>query len=390
MYKQNNDAHFLYFCISVKTETILKKTIYKKMKKYSLLLVGLMLTLVSFSQKAVIDFEVKTYDFGKINEEDGKATYVFTFTNRGNSPLVLNRVQASCGCTTPTYTKEPIEPGKKGNITVTYNPAGRPGVFTKTITVYSNASEEQATLIIKGEVIPKVSSDNVALPVVMGDLRLKAKIVQMNNVDKGKTQTRVVEIQNAGKGNLKPVIDNLPQYISVSVVPETLKPNEEGKITFTFNSKLCNQWGPVTDEVYVTLNGQKKYSDEFQLRIVENIVEDFSKLTLDQKRNAPILETASRTIDFGVIKAGAKKVAKYKISNKGVNPLEVRRIINNNNEIYVHQTKMSVARGKSNFLIIDLFTKTLPEGDYKKSFTVQTNDPDNPFIILVMTWKVKK
>ena len=149
MYKLNNDAHFLYFCISVKTEIILKKTIYKKMKKYSLLLVGLMLTLVSFSQKAVIDFEVKTYDFGKINEEDGKATYVFTFTNRGNSPLVLNRVQASCGCTTPTYTKEPIEPGKKGIITVTYNPAGRPGVFTKTITVYSNASEEQTSRRIK-------------------------------------------------------------------------------------------------------------------------------------------------------------------------------------------------------------------------------------------------
>lgn len=360
------------------------------MKKYSLLLVSLMLTLVSFSQKAVIDFDVKSYDFGKINEEDGKATYVFSFTNRGNSPLVVSRVQASCGCTTPTYTKEPIEPGKKGNITVTYNPAGRPGVFTKTITVYSNASDEQTTIMIKGEVIPKVSSDNAALPVVMGDLRLRAKVLQMNNVDKGKTQTRIVEIQNAGKGNIKPVIENLPAYISVSVVPEVLKPNEEGKIVFTFNSQKCNQWGPVTDEVFVSLNGQKKYTEEFQLRIVENIVEDFSKLTLDQKRKAPILETATRTIDFGVIKAGSKKVAKFKISNKGVNNLEVRRIINNNNEVYVHQTKMSVASGKSNFLIIDLYSKTLPEGDYKKSFTIQTNDPDNPFVIVVMTWKVKK
>ena len=66
----------------------------------------------------------------------------------------MSRVHASCGCTTPTWTKEPIEPGKKGSVTVAYNPLGRPGVFTKTITVFTNASEENVTLLIKGEVIP--------------------------------------------------------------------------------------------------------------------------------------------------------------------------------------------------------------------------------------------
>jgi hypothetical protein len=102
----------------------------------------------------VITFETKTWDFGKIAEEDQKATYVFNFTNTGNTPLVVSRVHASCGCTTPTWTKEPIEPGKKGSVTVAYNPLGRPGVFTKTITVFTNASEENVTLLIKGEVIP--------------------------------------------------------------------------------------------------------------------------------------------------------------------------------------------------------------------------------------------
>ncbi len=304
--------------------------------------------------------------------------------------MVVSRVQASCGCTTPTWTKEPIEPGKKGSITVTYNPSGRPGVFTKTITVYSNATDEQTTLIIKGEVIPKSSAANTEFPVTMGDLQLKTKIIQMNNIDKGKSQIRVVEIQNAGKNNLKPTIENLPNYLSATVTPETLKPNEEGKITLSFNSKNCNQWGPVNDEIYVVLNNQRKYADEFQLRVVGNIVEDFSKLTLDQKRKAPILETPARTIDFGVINAGAKKTAKFKISNKGVNLLEIRRIINNNKEIFVQQSKMSIPGGKSGIMIIDLNTKTLPEGDYKKSFTVQTNDPDNSFVIIVMNWKVQK
>ena len=124
------------------------------MKKYSLLLFCLVCSFAAMSQKAVISFGEKTHDFGKVNEEDGKITHVFDFTNRGISPLVVSRVQASCGCTTPVWTKEPVEAGKKGTIAVTYNTSGRPGLFTKTITVYSNDSLQQVVLIIKGEVIP--------------------------------------------------------------------------------------------------------------------------------------------------------------------------------------------------------------------------------------------
>jgi len=124
------------------------------MKKYSFLLVCLVFSMVAMAQKPVINFEVKSHDFGKINEKDGNVTYVFEFTNKGDAPLVVNRVQASCGCTTPTWTKEPVEAGKKGIITVTYNPSGRPGMFTKSITIYSNDTKEQCVLMIKGEVIP--------------------------------------------------------------------------------------------------------------------------------------------------------------------------------------------------------------------------------------------
>jgi len=123
------------------------------MKKYSILFLGLVFSVVAMCQKPVISFEKKSYDFGKIMENAGKVTYEFEFVNTGKTPLVINKVEASCGCTTPNWTKEPIEEGKKGKITATYNPAGRPGVFTKTVTVFSNAGEEPERLIIKGEVI---------------------------------------------------------------------------------------------------------------------------------------------------------------------------------------------------------------------------------------------
>jgi len=125
------------------------------MKKYSFLLVCLFISIAAMSQKAVMTFQEKEHDFGKINEKDGNATYVFKFTNKGDGPLVITNAQAQCGCTTPVWTKEPISAGKTGSITVTYNTAGRSGIFDKNITVYCNGSEEQIVLKIKGEVIPK-------------------------------------------------------------------------------------------------------------------------------------------------------------------------------------------------------------------------------------------
>jgi len=360
------------------------------MKKYGVLLVCLVISLVAMSQKSVINFETKSYDFGKINEEDGKVTFVFEFSNVGNSPLVVSRVQASCGCTTPSWTKEPIEPGKKGTIAVTYNPSGRPGAFMKTITVYNNSTEEQVTLVIKGEVIPKSSGVSSEYPVVMGGLRLKTKVVQINNVDKGKSQTRTVSIQNSSKENLKLTVVNLPAYVTVESSPETLKPNEEGKITFTFNSKNCPQWGPVSDDVYVVLNGLKTFSDDYKLILVGNVVEDFDKLSLDQKRKAPILEIPVKTINLGIFKAGTKRVGKFFVKNNGQNALEIRRVINNNKELRVHPLKMTVSGGKKSDIKVELNSKKLSEGDYKKSFTIQTNDPENSFVILVLSWTVEK
>lgn len=360
------------------------------MKKYSILLVCMVLCMAAMSQKAVISFDVKSHDFGKINEEDGKATYVFAFKNEGNSPLVVNRVQASCGCTTPTWTKEPIEPGKKGTVTVTYNPQGRPGPINKTITVYSNASDEEVLLTIKGEVIPKQSAENNPYPINMGGLLLKSKVLQMNNIEKGKNQVRTLDIQNSTKSAVKPNIENLPAYLSFTISSQTLKPNEEGKITFTFNSKHCSQWGPVSDDVYVSLNGQKKYNDEFKITVVSNIVEDFGTRTLDQKRKAPILEMPVKSLNLGSIKLGTKKAGKFRVNNKGQNSLEVRRIINNNKEIVVRPSKLSIAGGRSSEITVELNTKNLSEGDYKKSLTIQTNDPDNSFIILILNWSVKK
>ncbi|MEC8738876.1 MAG: DUF1573 domain-containing protein [Bacteroidota bacterium] len=94
-------------------------------------------------------FEKTQHDFGSI-EEGTQATIQFKFINKGNADALLTSVKASCGCTTPKWTKEPIPPGGEGYITAIYNSRGRPGNFVKTITVKSNSQNGTDHLTIKG------------------------------------------------------------------------------------------------------------------------------------------------------------------------------------------------------------------------------------------------
>lgn len=101
-----------------------------------------------------MEFKFTEHNFGEI-PEGPKASVDFVFTNTGNKPLILTDVKASCGCTTPDWPKEPILPGQTSKIKVEYNTQGRPGEFTKSVTITSNMEDGQPKMIyIKGKVIP--------------------------------------------------------------------------------------------------------------------------------------------------------------------------------------------------------------------------------------------
>jgi hypothetical protein len=99
-----------------------------------------------------IEFETQVHDFGTIIQ-GGDGKFEFVFQNTGKEPLILNNVKSSCGCTKPEWSPEPVKKGAKGIIKVGYN-TRLVGPFTKTITVYSNASNATVTLTIKGSVTP--------------------------------------------------------------------------------------------------------------------------------------------------------------------------------------------------------------------------------------------
>lgn len=144
------------------------------MKKYFASLLILVLTIGAYAQDAKTEkaapnpnapkliFKEETYGFGEI-PEGPQVTHEFKFTNTGKEPLILSNVKASCGCTTPSWPKEPILPGKDAVILVTYNTQGRPGPFTKSITITSNADTPTKIIFIKGEVVKEDPTKSVPM-----------------------------------------------------------------------------------------------------------------------------------------------------------------------------------------------------------------------------------
>lgn len=124
------------------------------MKKFLIMSVMLMASVcfaMAQQNQASIKFDKMIHNFGTFSEDQPTQKCVFTFTNVGTAPLIINQAVASCGCTIPSYTKAPIKPGEKGEIKVTYNGTGAlPGHFKKTITVRTNGVTELTRLYIEG------------------------------------------------------------------------------------------------------------------------------------------------------------------------------------------------------------------------------------------------
>jgi len=102
----------------------------------------------------VFKFNEETHEFGNI-KEGPNAVFDFVFTNVGKEPLIIQDCKASCGCTTPDWTKAPVLPGQQGKITVKYDTKGRVGTFNKSIFIASNAKskEKRYELVITGNVL---------------------------------------------------------------------------------------------------------------------------------------------------------------------------------------------------------------------------------------------
>lgn len=360
------------------------------MKKLLLLVVAAIAYAVAAVAQGApeISFEKLVHDFGTFPEESGKVSCTFEFKNTGSSDLVLQKVKASCGCTTPEWTKTPIKPGEKGTVTATYNANGRPGAFTKTITVTTNAGDKRLT--IKGEVIPKAAKVEDQYPVDMNGLRIKKQHVYLNNIKyPASSRTERIAVVNNTKGEIALSFKNVPSYMTVKATPEKLKAGEKGTIDVTIESKNSNEWGSFTKDFYVVVNNKVVEEKSYMISVHGNIIEDFSSMTPEEKAQAPVLSVAN-TISLGTLKMDTKKNLKFSVTNTGKKDLFIHKASSDSKAIELEAPSKAIKAGKKGDVKFSIDTKGLVPGKFSYRVTLVTNDPSNSVKTIELTGEIKK
>ncbi|BDD04281.1 DUF1573 domain-containing protein [Aureibacter tunicatorum] len=359
-----------------------------RINRYLAALALIMFQFQAFAQQgAKINFEETTYDFGKIKEGDGPVEHKFVFTNTGNIPLKIESVRASCGCTTPAWSKEPILPGKQGFILAKYNPKNRPGQFHKSLTITSNADPATTRVYIKGNVEAKPKTLEDEFPAEMGSLRVKYKTFNMGRINTEKPVEKKFIVANGGSKALTFTGKNtIPSFIKVKVEPSTIEPKQKATITLTYDAKSKDDYGFVTDNIILGTNDGTDPEKKF--RVVSTIEEYFPKLTEEEKANAPKLTFEKKTYDFGTINASEKKTHEFTFTNTGKSNLTIRKTKTNCGCTVSKLSKTTIKPGQTGTIKVT-FDPTGRSGNQYKTITVYSNDPSSPTQVLNIKANIK-
>ncbi len=325
-----------------------------------------------------IRFDKDVHDFGNIDQKAGPQTYEFQFTNTGAQPIIIQNVSASCGCTTPGWSREPIAPGERGFVKATYNPSGVMP-FDKSLTVYSNARPSPVVLRIKGRVVAAPASVDEEYPQAFGPLRLRSGELSLARIAQGAVKRDSVAIINTGDEPLKLTFNNVPKYMTVEMTPATLQKNEKLN-----TAKAKPQvWGIVKQPVNIVVNGKQ---GDGKLIVAATVEDDFGKLTPADYEKAPVIAVANSTHNFNTVKQGETITAEFEITNTGKSPLLIRQSYAECPCIKVTAPSSVKPDAKA---VVKVVLKTLGEsGDKFYSVMLTTNAPTQSTATFMLTGKI--
>jgi hypothetical protein len=325
-----------------------------------------------------IQFREETFDFGSITEEGGAVVHEFLFTNNSGRTIKVLTVVASCGCTTPSWSKDPVPPGKTGFIQASYNPKGRPGYFNKSLTVTTDLDPTPIILQIKGQVqVQGNGASNTEFQVVNGGWKLKTASFNLGKVFlQEEAASRDFPFINAGQ---KPITYSGkyvgPKYITVDVTPKTLKPGERGHVKIVYNGKLRKAYGFQSDNVEILtdddLNPNKSFS------VYATLEDDFKNLKPEDLQKAPQLKLQVTSFDMGRVRPNQTATQELSLTNTGKKELDIRALQGNCACITASVARNSLKPGESTTLHVE-FNPGDRKGNHTKAVTLYSNDPQNP------------
>jgi len=335
-----------------------------------------------------ITFEEPSHDFGSIKEVDGSVEFDFVFKNTGTEPIKIVHVNASCGCTTPAWTKEEVALGESGFIKVSYNPLNRPGPFHKTLTI-TTSSEQNKTIVlsINGQVEPKPRTVEDDLPTLLGGIRVKYRVFNMGKVFNNEILVKEFDVYNTLEN---PIVFSKelegPDYILVSFMPETLAPKEKGKIIISYDGKTKNDLGFMSENIVFFTN--ELGSDSIKsMSVYADIQEYFAPMTEEEKLNAPQLIIENTVHNFGSITSGDVVSTTFKLTNTGKTDLNIRKTKSSCGCTVPQLTIKDLKPGESVDLSVT-FNSSGRKGTQIKTVMIYSNDPAKPIQKVTIKSKV--
>ena len=322
------------------------------------------------------------HDFGAFDESMEKVTTVFKGVNVGDEPMLITGARANCGCTTPTYTMEVIQPGDTAFVSVTYNADGRPGRFNKKVYVDTNTNPVRSVLTIKGVVIGKGETISQRYPVSMGALKVTRPSVLLGKAAKGHATTVFMNGYNQSADSIGVTAIDTPDWLSVKATPEKAGPGELVQLSFFVRPDKTDLYGLVTDTIAIRVCPDGKECTEHKLPVVVTFSEDFSGISDQELALSPLARLSVDRLDFGDVEKGVKVTKSVELVNAGKKALNVRRVYSGDSGITAKVVDKVVKPGKKTRIDITI----LPDTDIINGrVTIITNDPLNSVQTLRVT-----
>lgn len=342
--------------------------------------------------KVSFKWDSDVHDFGAFNEDVGKVTCHFKGINLGPDTASVIYLNASCGCTQPVADKKVIAPGDSIILTVVYDPAGRPGVFDKKITLGTIPSYH-ANLHIKGNVISSTRRMLATYPYEIADAyRLSENRISFGNTREDRTVTTTIRGINNSASEVVPTVTRVPDFVSATVSPDTVEPGGKFVISLVADGPKVGQLGITMDTITVSSANHPDIKQDIPLTIL--LFEEFPPLTADDVDQAAYLTIPDAKVDFGTdIDPTSRKAIKRKVRmiNEGLQPLIIRRAYTITPGIIVKTPEKPIAPGKDIELEISLIPADLPAGttDLRASVSVISNTPLNTTLNISITGQLR-
>ncbi len=339
------------------------KTLY-----ISILALLVAVTGVRAQEGSPLRFAADSHNFGDIREEAGPVSHVFSFVNRGQTPVAIDRVVSSCGCTTPDYPRTPIAPGAAAQIKVTFDPTGMPGEFSKSIGVVSGGGANRNFLIVTGNVVPRPKTVEEEYPYDMGGgLRLGNTLLAFGSVAQGGTRAMAVDyINTSGRPVTLALEPDESSGLLGAPAPETIPAGGRGEITMTYDLSAKTAYGSHHDVLRPVIDGARSGKTIYAAMTG---IDDFTGVDTDR---APRFFLNSSFHDFGEIHRRAMPYTfRVTASNEGAQtaPEGLQTTLRGG---------MTIAPGAELPFEIMLYTNRYQPGEARGTINIVVDDPMRP------------